>query len=107
EQILGKLEARKDGYERLFAYKVNYPIGTSNVERLQFDAAVDAFKHVVNSKDAPDNDKANAYLWIGKIYDTGGHRPEALQQYDAILRLNCDSETKSQAQQYKRRPFGK
>jgi hypothetical protein len=59
----------------------------------------------VQSKEAPPNDKANAYLWLGKMYDTSGQRDLALQQYDAILALNCDPGLKSQAQQYKRRPF--
>jgi len=42
---------------------------------------------------------------MGKIYDSGGQRAQALQQYDAILALNCDEDIKAQAQQFKRRPF--
>jgi len=105
EQILAKVEGRKDGYERLAAHKVYYLLGTSNVDRLQLDAAIDAFGHVVKSKDAPNNDKANAYLWMGKIYDSGGQRTLALQQYDAILALDCDSNIKAQAEQFKRKPY--
>lgn len=105
ERILAKVQAKKDGYERLAPHKVYYPLGTSNVELHQFDAAVDAFAHVADSRLAGPNDKANALLWMGKIYDSGGHRELALQQYDAILALDCDPETKSQAQQFKRKPF--
>jgi len=104
-QILAKAEGKKDGYERLAPHKVYYSLGTSNMERYQFDTAVEAFSHVARNKDAPPDDRANAYLWMGKIYDSGGHRTEALQQYDAILALKCDPEIKSQAQQYKRKPF--
>jgi tetratricopeptide (TPR) repeat protein len=104
-QILAKVEGRKFGYERLAAHKVYYPLGTSNVERFKFNEALDAFAHVTKSKDASPNDKAGAHLWMGKIYDTGGQRDEALRQYDAILALNCDSDFKSQAQQFKRKPF--
>jgi len=105
EQILAKVEGRKDGYERLAAHKVYYLLGTSNVDRLQLDAAIDAFGHVVKSKDAPANDKANAHLWMGKIYDSGGQRTQALQEYDAILALDCDSNIKAQAEQFKRKPY--
>jgi tetratricopeptide (TPR) repeat protein len=105
EQILAKVEGKRDGYERLAAHKVYYSIATSNVERLRFDDAVTAFSRVTKSNDAPPNEKANAYLWMGKIYDSGGQRAQALQQYDAILALNCDADIKAQAQQFKRRPF--
>ena len=105
QQIVAKVEGKKDGYERLAVHKVYYALGTSNMERLHFDEAMVAFNHVAKSKDAPPDDKANAYLWIGKMYDTSGERPKALQQYDAILALNCNPGIKSQAQQFKRRPF--
>jgi len=105
EQILVKVAGKKDGYERLAAHKVYYLLGTSNVDRLQLDAAIDAFGHVAKSKNAPVNDKANAHLWMGKIYDTGGQRTEALQQYDAILTLDCDPNIKAQAEQFKRKPY--
>src|SRR5262249_25104207 len=91
EQILAKVDCRKDGNDRLAEPKVYCLLGNSNVDRLQFDAAIDAFGHVVKIKDVPTNDKANAHLWMGKIYDSGGQRTLALQQYDAILALDCDS----------------
>jgi tetratricopeptide (TPR) repeat protein len=105
EQIIGKIEAKKDGYERLAPHKVYYSLATSNVERHQFESAVEAFDRVAKSKEAPPDTKANAYLWKGKIYDTGGRRDLAVQQYDAILALNCDPDLKSQARQYKKKPY--
>jgi tetratricopeptide (TPR) repeat protein len=105
EHILGKLESKKDGYERLAAHKVHYALGTSNIERHQFETALGDFSRVAKSKDAPANDKAGALLWMGKIYDSSGRRAEALKQYDAILALNCDRDFKSQAQQYKRKAY--
>jgi tetratricopeptide (TPR) repeat protein len=104
-QILGKVEGKKDGYERLAPHKVYYLLATSNMERHEFNAAIDAFSHVAKSPLADPNQKANALLWMGKMYDTAGKRAEAIQQYDAILALNCDDDLKSQAQQFKRKPF--
>jgi tetratricopeptide (TPR) repeat protein len=105
ERILAKVDGKKDGYERLPAYKVHYAIGSANIERYQFETALTNFDHVVQMKEAAPNAKASAYLWMGKIYDTSGRRAEALKQYDALLALDCDSELKSQAQQFKRKPF--
>jgi tetratricopeptide (TPR) repeat protein len=103
--IINKVAAKKDGYERLAPHKVYYALATSQVERFQFTAALDAFSHVTKSKEASADDKAGAHLWMGKIYDSGGQRDEALKQYNAILALDCDDDLKSQAQQYKRKPF--
>jgi tetratricopeptide (TPR) repeat protein len=105
EEILGKVQSKKDGYDRLAADRVYYSLGTSNIERLQMNSAIDAFEHVVKTKDAPPNEKANAYLWMGKIYDSSNDRTKALQQYDAVLALNCDSDLKEEAERYKRKPF--
>ena len=59
----------------------------------------------MKSKEAPVDMKAGAYLWLGKIYDSRDERAQALQQYDAVLALNCDAELKEQAREYKRKPF--
>ena len=105
EQILSKVEGKRDGYDRLRVDKVYYSLGASNVERLQLNPALDAFTHVVESPGASPNEKASAHLWMGKIYDSRNQRELALQQYDAILGLNCDPDLKSQAQQFKRKPY--
>ena len=105
QDILAKVEGKKDGYDRLSVEKVYYSLGTSNVERLQLNPALDAFSHVVKSNGASANEKAGAYLWMGKIYDSRGERAQAVQQYDAIVALNCDPDLKKQAQQFKRKPF--
>jgi tetratricopeptide (TPR) repeat protein len=105
EQILTKVQARKDGYDRLRPEKVYYALGETNVHRLQLDAAVKAFTSVVDSKDATPNEKADAHLWMGKIYDSGNERAKAIQQYDAILALKCHPDIKAEAQKYKRRAF--
>ena len=103
EQVLAKVEGKKDGYERLRPDKVYYALGTSNVERLQLNPALDAFTHVVKSTDALPDEKAGAYIWMGKIYDSRNERAQALQQYDAVLALNCDADLKEEAQRLKRK----
>jgi hypothetical protein len=106
QTVLEKVTTKKDGYERLRAAKVHYAIATGNVERLQFETALADFGRVTSSEDATANEKANAYLWMGKIFDSKKDRTKALQQYEALLGLDCDPGLKSEAQRYKRRPFG-
>jgi tetratricopeptide (TPR) repeat protein len=105
QEVLAKIVAKQDGYDRLRQARAYYSIGTSNVERLQFETALEDFALVVSSKDATPDEKANAYLWMGKIFDSKKDRLKALQQYDALLSLNCDPDLKAQARRYKRRPF--
>jgi tetratricopeptide (TPR) repeat protein len=106
EGVLAKIDAKKDGYERVRAEKVYYLLGTSNIDRSQFEKAVDNFWHVTSGKEATPDEKAGAYLWVGKIYDSKKDRAQALKQYEAVLGLDCSSELKAEAQKYKRRPFG-
>lgn len=106
ERVLAKIEAKKDGYERLREEKVYHELGTTNVERLQLDAAIDAFVRVARSNEATADEKASAHLWMGKIFDSRNERPKAIEQYNAVLGLNCDGEYKDEAQRYKRKPWG-
>ncbi len=106
EQVLAKVTKKEDGYDRLREAKVLYLIATTNVERLQFETALIDFGRVISSKDATIDEMGNAYLWMGKIFDSRKDRPMALRQYDALLSLDCDPNLKSEARKYKRRPFG-
>lgn len=105
EQVLAKVKARRDGYDRLREEKVYYEIGRANIDRLQFEKSLEAFKYVVAGKESTTDEKGNAYLWMGKIYDSKKDRTAALRQYDLLLGLNCDQDLKAEAQKYKRRPY--
>jgi len=105
EQILAKVQAKKDGYERLRIARAYYRLADSYIQREQFEKAVEEFSHVVASKDATPNEKANAYLWMGKIFDSKQERSKAVQQYNLLLGLDCDPDLKAEAEKYKRTPF--
>jgi tetratricopeptide (TPR) repeat protein len=105
EQVLAKVQTKKDGYERLRQAKVYYALGGASLDGHNFEKAIDDFTQVVLAKDATPNEKGNAYLWLGKLYDSKNDRPRALQQYEAIQALDCDDELKDQAQRYKRTPY--
>jgi tetratricopeptide (TPR) repeat protein len=106
EDVLGKVHAKKDGYERLREARVYSLLGNANIDRMQFEKAGEEFGHVVTSRDATANEKGSAYLWMGKIYDSKKDRTSAVKQYDLLLGLDCDPDLKAEAQKYKRRPYG-
>ena len=106
QQILTKIQAKKDGYDRLRQARVFYALGTSDIDGAQFEKAIDAFNHVVSTNDATQEEKARAYLWLGKLFDSKKDRTKALEQYDALLTLNCSADVKAEAQRYKRHAYG-
>jgi predicted Zn-dependent protease len=105
QHIMSKVQARQDGYERLRPEKVYFEIGLGNVHRLHLDDAIAAFDHVVRGEKATSDEKASSHVWLGKIFDSRGERQKALQQYNAVLTLDCDPETKDEANRYRRTPF--
>lgn len=106
EDVLAKVHAKKNGYERLREARVYTLLGNADIDRMQFEKAGEDFAHVVTSRDATINEKGSAYLWMGKIYDSKKDRAGALKQYDLLLGLDCDPDLKAEAQKYKRRPYG-
>ena len=105
QRILAKVASKKDGYERLRGERVQFEIARSNIERLKFEEALEDFRKVVAGPQATADEKANAHLWMGKIFDSKKDRTQALQHYNALASLNCDPELKQEAERYKRRPF--
>ena len=106
EQILVKIRAKQDGYERLREARVYAALGTARIDRMEFETAAEEFARVVSSNDASPNERGNAYLWMGKIFDSKKERAKAVQQYDLLLRLDCDPRFKAEARRYKRRAYG-
>ena len=108
--VLAKIQTGQDDYDRLEVDSVLLKIGEINVhgfetEGLSLDEAVDAFEKVVISDEAGDNLKGRSHLWMGKIFDSGNQRAEALEQYNAVLVLDCADDLKREARDYRRRPF--
>jgi tetratricopeptide (TPR) repeat protein len=106
QQVLSKIESKKDGYEHIRVGKVYFLLGIDDIHAEQFERAVDDFSRVTGGKDATPDEKGDAHMWVGKIYDSKKDRSHALEQYEAILTLDCRSELKTEAQKYKRRAWG-
>ena len=104
-QILAKIQAKKNGYDRLREELVYHQIGKSNVNRLKLDEAVAAFSHVVASDKSTADEKADSHNWMGMIFDSRNERAKAVEQYNAVLKLNCDPGYKDTAQGYLKKPY--
>jgi tetratricopeptide (TPR) repeat protein len=103
--IIAKIQAKQDGYDRLREERVYYERGKSNVFGSKTNDAISAFNHVVSASKATANEKADSYVWLGRIFDSINDRTKAVEQYNAVLALNCDAEYKDAAQGYLRKPF--
>jgi tetratricopeptide (TPR) repeat protein len=105
-QITDKVEARKDGYERMRIERVYYELANSEFQAQKFDEATRTFGLVANGATATPNERANAHLWMGRMSDSRRNRADALKHYNAVLGLEVDAELKSDAQRLIKKPFG-
>ncbi len=105
QHVLSKTVAKQDGYDRLREELVYRELGEANVYRLDLDDAIAAFNKVVTGARATPEEKADAYIWLGKIYDSRNERQKAVQQYNAVLKLDCGSDYKETAQGFIRKPY--
>jgi pentatricopeptide repeat protein len=100
-----KIAAKKDGYDRMRIERVYYELANSEFQAKKFDDAARTFAMVTAGPNATPNEKANAYLWMGRIADSRKDRSNALSHYNAVLGLQADPSLKSDAQRLIRKPF--
>jgi tetratricopeptide (TPR) repeat protein len=106
QHVLTNIQSKKDGYEKIRIERVYFLLGEDDIHSEHFDLAMEDFNRVTSGKNATPDEKAKSYMWIGKIFDSQKDRTRALQQYDAILTLDCSVELKAEAQRYKRHAWG-
>jgi tetratricopeptide (TPR) repeat protein len=104
--ILKKIASKTDGYERLRSAKVYYDLAKSQAEQSDYAAVLVSYGKVVDPKsDATPDERADAHIWMGMIFDGQKNRPAALEHYNAVAALDCSPEYKDKANQYKKHPF--
>jgi len=91
-EIIAEIEAKQNGYDQLREARVYYEKGKSDVNGLKIDKATA-------------DEKADSHVWLGRIFDSRDERSKALEQYNAVLALDCDAVYKTVAQGYIRTPF--
>jgi hypothetical protein len=106
-QMIEKVRAKKDGYDRMRIEKLFAELANSQFQAQKFSEAAATFDLVTKGANATPNEKANAHLWIGRMLDTSQKRDEALPHYKAVLALDCDPSLKSDARSLLKRPFGR
>src|SRR5439155_8886923 len=102
QDILKKIAAKSNGYERLRAAKVYYDQAKGQTEQNDFGAVFASYAKVVDPKsDATPDERADSHIWMGMILDSQKNRSAALEHYNAVDKLNCKPEYKERANQYK------
>jgi len=103
--VLKKIESGEKGYEHVQAPKILLLLAKAHLDNSAVAEAIMTYERLTLDGRATDQDRANARLWLGKIYDIMKERTKALVQYDAIPSLNCSPRIKQEAQKYKKKPF--
>jgi tetratricopeptide (TPR) repeat protein len=104
-QVLEKIRTKQNGYERLREERMYYEIAKGNIYRGKPEDSIAQFTRVVSSSNSTPDEKADSYIWLGKIFDSQRLHPKALEQYRAVLNLNCAPEYKQTAQDLIRKPY--
>ncbi len=104
--VLRKIETGDAAYKQLQAPKVLLLLAKANLDKSSVDEAMKIYDHVVSDQRSSDDDRANARLWLGRLYDIMKERPKALAEYDAIASLRCNARLKEEALKYKKNAFG-
>lgn len=106
QEILTKIAAKTNGYERLRSATVYYDLAKSQTEQKNFGAVFESYSRVVApASDATADERADAHIWMGMILDSQNKRKEALEHYDAVASLNCNPSYKDKAADYKRKAY--
>ena len=106
ETVLEKIDAHEEGYGSLDRTRLQLLLAKAHLDNSEVTEAMTIYMEVVASARSTDTDRANARLWLGRLYDLMKDRTNAVAQYDAILSLDCDPRLKDQARKYKQYPFG-
>jgi hypothetical protein len=103
--VLNKAEAGNEGYKKLEAPKILLLLAKAYLDKSAVPEAMGIYNQIISDARSSDTDRANAHLWLGRLYDLMKDRPRALVHYDAILSSNCKPGIKEEAQKYKKTPF--
>jgi len=103
--VIESIEAKHNGYDRMREDRVYYEKAKNAVDGLKFEEAISAFNRVVRGSKSTADEKADSLVWLGRIFDSRNERNKAVEQYNAVLKLNCDDEYKYAAQAYLKKPF--
>jgi tetratricopeptide (TPR) repeat protein len=104
--IIAEVESKQNGYDqKLREERVYYEKAKANVFGGKPENAIPAFNYVIASSKSTPDEKADSHVWLGRIFDSRDDRNKAIEQYKAVLTLDCDAEYKSAAQAYLRTPF--
>lgn len=103
--VLRKVEAGNEGYKKLEAPKVLLLLAKAYLDKSAVPEGMEIYNRIISDRRATDTDRANAHLWLARLFDLMKDRANALVHYDAILSSNCETRIKNEAQKYKKTPF--
>ena len=109
--ILKHYRLKTFGYDGYTAREALYYLGWFAFNRAKYDDALQYFYKCDEACRLLDQDPSGFMvklnLYVGKIYDLQGKRDLAINQYNKVLSWNDIQNSHSEAEQYKKSPYGK
>mgnify|MGYP000979512584 CR=1 FL=1 len=110
-EILNRYIQKKPGYDISTAREAMYYIGTSLMQKKEFDKALKYFYKCDEAcrtldKDGPSGFMVMTNLKIGQIYDMQKKRQLAISQYNKVLSWKEYSNSHTEAKRYSQKPYG-
>lgn len=106
-EIIAKIAAKTNGYDRLRTSAVYYEMAKSQTEQKDFGAVFASYAKVVApASDATPDERADSHVWMGMILDSQKDHKNAIVHYDAVLGImNCNPDYKTKAAGFKKNPY--
>lgn len=105
QRILKKIDAGTPNYHLLSRGSVYNRLSEVYARRKDYASAERTLRKTL-SEEKTDNELVSiAHLQLGKIYDLSGNRPEALKEYQIVLRRDDVAGSHEEARRYSRTPY--
>jgi tetratricopeptide (TPR) repeat protein len=103
--VVRKAEQKQPNYHLLALDTFRYTLGYKLFKIGRLDAAEEQFRKSLASATTPERERVLSQLRLGQTLDLRGKRAEALEQYQAVLKLKDFEDAQDQARKYILKPF--
>jgi tetratricopeptide (TPR) repeat protein len=105
QDVLRKVQERRDRYERLEPATVLNRLGAAFRQKGDLQAAIRHFEQALAQTDRSIHARVVASLELGKTYDVMGQRDRAERQYRQVLALEDFADSRGEARELLERPY--
>lgn len=105
QDVLRKVENRRDRYERLEKATVLNRLGAAFRQKGDMQASIRRFEQALAEPNPSVHAQVVSFLELGKTYDVMGQRDRAVKQYQQVLGLEDFADSREEARELLERPY--